>query len=288
MKSQKFLTITHFLIFLFAAFIFASCSSAPELTSKWRQGEIKIDGLDNEWQGDLNYFEKEKIAVGIKNDSENLYFSIKTIDRETQMKIVRGGMTVWFDSTGGEKKIFGIHFPLGAGELAGAGAPTHTRGSREAPDPTNDYTALEERFSKTLQNLEIIGPGPVDKEQLSVESSYKTRGIKVGMRDTMGSLFYEVVIPLRTTASKYLAIGSDTGKIIGIGILTESTRRSQISRLPDEGAPNGGAGAPGMGGGTMGGGMGGGRRGGGGKFGQNQESASPIELWMKVKIASGK
>ena len=260
----------------------AGCSSAPELASKWKQGEIVVDGLDNEWQQDLNYFEDEKIAVGIKNDDDNFYLAVKTIDRETQLKIVRGGMTIWFDPQGGKKKTFGIHFPLGAAAVGSAQvAPTHVRGSREAPDPTNDYSALEERFSRMLQYLEIIGPGPVDKEQIPVGSSFKSRGIKVGIRDTMGSLFYELVVPLKIVKERPLAIGTDTGKVIGIGILTEDTRRTMTDRSPDEGAPNGGYGKPGMGGG-----MGGGGRRGGGKYGQNPGASSPIELWMKAKVAS--
>jgi hypothetical protein len=279
MKSQKL-----FYFLSLAGLVFAGCSSAPELESKWRQSEIIVDGLDTEWHQDLSYLEKEKIAVGIKNDAENLYFSIKTIDRETQMKIVRGGMTVWFDSTGASKQIFGIHFPLGASD-AGA-QPTHIRGSRETSDETNDFMALEERYSRMLQNMEIIGPGRVDKKQIPVISSYKTYGIKVGLRDTIGTLFYELVVPLKMTTAKPLAICSDTGKTIGIGIITENTKRPMVAHAPDEGAPNGGYGKPGMGGGGYGGG--GGRRegGGAGRGGANPAaSISPIELWMKVKIA---
>jgi hypothetical protein len=287
MKSQNLL----FCIFSIAVIILSGCSSAPELASKWRQSEINIDGLDTEWHQDLSYFEKEKIAIGIKNDRENLYFSVKAIDRETQMKIVRGGMTLWFDSTGSDKKIFGIHYPLGAAE-AGA-APTHIRGSREAPDETNDFTALEQRFAQMLINMEIIGPGPVDKKQIPVAASYKAYGIKVGMRDTMGTLFYEVVVPLKMISAAPLAIGGDIGKTMGIGIITENAKRGIIAHAPDEGRAGmeggGMGGGGGYGGGSGGGYGGGGRRGGygGGRGAMNQESSSPIEVWMKVKIFSG-
>jgi hypothetical protein len=289
MHSQKYPV---YFSFLFISVYIAGCSSVQELPSKWKKSDIVVDGLDNEWQQDLSYFEDEKIAVGMKNDGENFYVAIKSIDRETQLKIVRGGMTIWFDPQGGTKKILGIHFPLGTAAMGGAPvAPTHTRGSRETPDATNDYSALEERFSNSLRNLEIIGPGPVDKEQIPVVSSYKTRGIKVSIRDTMGSLFYELVVPMKSPppsawidlTRKPPAIETDTGKIIGVGIITDDVRRSMTDRAPDEGAPNGGYGKPGMGGG-YGGGMGGRR--GGGKYGQNSGASSPIEIWMKVKVAS--
>ncbi len=277
-----------FSFFITVLSFLASCSSTPELPSKWKHSEIIVDGIDTEWQQDMSYFEKEKVAIGMKNDGDNFYLAIKTIDLETQQKMVRGGMTVWFDPKGGDKKTFGIHFPLGNSAAGGAPiAPTHVRGSREAVDPTNDYSAVEDRLKKMLQNLEIIGPGPVDKEQIPVSSSFLSRGIKVSIRDTMGTVFYELVVPLKITKQKPLAIGADTGRTIGVGVITDDMRRSMTAAAPDEGAPNGGYGKPGMGGG--GSGMGG-RRGGGGGGGrsrQNAETATPLELWMKVKVASG-
>src|SRR5690242_21461890 len=54
-----------------------------------------------------------KLLYGVRNDAQNLYFSFRVINDATQMKILRGGMTLWLDSTGNKNERTGIKFPLG-------------------------------------------------------------------------------------------------------------------------------------------------------------------------------
>jgi hypothetical protein len=264
--------------------IVSGCSSTAELTSKWQQPAVDSSS-DSQ---NLAYFEKEKVGIGITNDADNLKVTVKVIDDETQRRILRGGLTIWFDSTGNDKKIFGVHFPIGSASTAGP-EPNHTRGSREAANETNDYSLYQAKLKNTLINLEIIGPGPLSKEQLPVMTSYSTRGIKVNLIDTLGTLTYELTVPIKASSARPLAIGSDNLKEIGVGVFTGDPRRSMSARPGNDGAPNGGYGMGG--GGGMGGGMGGmgggGRRGGGGGEGRpkSDQSTSPVELWVKVKIA---
>lgn len=248
----------------------------PQLASAWRPGINMEDDQSTEYE----YFEKEKIGVKFSNDGDNLYVTVKTIDHDTQMKIIHSGMTIWFDSTGGTNKTFGIHYPLGTASVP---APNHARGSHEAPDEMNDYSLYNERLRRALDQLEIIGPGPLDRLQTEVTSAGETHGINVHLRDTMGSLTCELTLPMNSGIGRRLAIGTGTGKLIGVGIFTEVQQRMH-SR--PEGAPSG------FSGGAPSGGMGGGMNGTHGhrrpEGSENPgEANTPIELWMKVKIAAG-
>jgi hypothetical protein len=276
MVKQYLRPVALLFFLLFLSIGLSSCSSTPQLASTWRIVGNIADYQSSEYE----YFNKEKVGVEFSNDADNLYVTVKTIDHDTQMKIMHSGMTIWFDSTGGTEKIFGIHYPLGT---AGVPAPNHARGSREVPDEMNDYSMYNERLHRALDQLEIIGPGPLDKLQTEIISAAQTHGINVHLRDTMGTLTCELAVPMSYGIGRRLAIGTGTGKKIGVGIFTELQQRTH-SR--PEGMPGGfSGGAPG---GEMGGGMSGAHGHRRPEGSENPgETNTPIELWMKVKIAAG-
>jgi len=261
--------------------LFCSCSSTPELASSWHRAQ------QNEPSPSYHYFEKEKIGTTVTNDSTRLHITIKTIDHETGMKIIHGGMTIWFDSTGGDKKIFGIHFPIGL-EAGGIAPPTHSRGSHEEPNPSNDFSLYETRMQAMLQNAEVIGPGPLDKAQLSRSKLAEARDIHLTISDTLSSLTYELDVPITYIAAfRSLSSANDP---MGIGLITGDMRHAMMGRPSGEGPPGGGMGMPPGGGGGIGGrggsGGGGGFGGrGGGMRGGEKGNAEPIELWMKLTLA---
>jgi uncharacterized membrane protein YgcG len=253
------------------------CNDA-DVSSRWRQGDITIDGDAAEWKDILVYHEEQKIAVGLQNDADNLYICLKTLDRDVQRKVVMAGLTVWFDPKGGDDKKLGIHFPLGlmaSGNPIGDMPRQGSRGSEQSQD------VMRQQFTDMLNEIEIIGPGKVDLNRISTLTSFKQFGIKVAMKDTIGMLVYELVIPLKETDKASYAIQTEVGKTIGIGLETGELKR------PETGGGMGGGG--GRSGGGMGGMGGGGRRSGGGMGGRSGggETMSPLKLWAKVKLAAG-
>lgn len=55
--------------------------AAPKtLKCQWRDREVTIDGVADEWEGARTYLKKEKIDVGVLNDDEFLYLSFVTED----------------------------------------------------------------------------------------------------------------------------------------------------------------------------------------------------------------
>ncbi|MBS1904894.1 MAG: hypothetical protein JSS75_14405 [Bacteroidetes bacterium] len=257
MKTNSIFRCLSLLAFVGA--ILSGCGS-PNQASWYTTQPLTINGQDDDWDGRLEYHEKEKIGVGIANDGDNLYIVLKTIDRPTMLKLVRTGTTIWFDSTGGTKKIFGIRFPLGVEDIG------ITRGRRPdisaMEDDGAEIQSIRERFRETLREVEVIGPNPLDRKRLPVVSSFNTNGIKVGLSDSLGTLVYELVVPLHPSASAPLAIGTAVGKEIGVGIETTDMREQMRQRRPENDGgemPRGGGMGGGMGGGI--GGMGGGMRG---------------------------
>jgi hypothetical protein len=82
----------------------SGCSSALELSSVWRDREIRVDGSDAEWQGATAYIKGTNVSLGIRNDSEYLYTCVIAMDRQVKMQMMASGFTVWFDPAGERAK----------------------------------------------------------------------------------------------------------------------------------------------------------------------------------------
>src|SRR5579863_10004437 len=52
------------------------------------------------------------LGYAVSNDKENLYITVETGDPATQLKILRQGLTVWIDKTGGKEEETAINFPI--------------------------------------------------------------------------------------------------------------------------------------------------------------------------------
>lgn len=110
-------------IVLLAVVTLSGCSSTLELTSRWTNHELKVDGTGTEWNDATTLIPGPQVFVGIKNDRENLYVCLKTSDRITQVQMLALGTTVWIDTEGKKNKTFGIQFPV-SGLLQGRRFPS--------------------------------------------------------------------------------------------------------------------------------------------------------------------
>jgi hypothetical protein len=97
-----------------AAGLFAS--TRQRLDSHWRDRNIVIDGDNGDWAGPLQPIaEQHPILAAAANDGEFLYLVLSTSDAAVRRQILRQGLILWFDPSGGDKKHFGLKFPVVAG-----------------------------------------------------------------------------------------------------------------------------------------------------------------------------
>jgi hypothetical protein len=261
-----------------AAGLFAS--TRQRLDSHWRDRNIVIDGDNGDWAGPLQPIaEQHPILAAAANDGEFLYLVLSTSDAAVRRQILRQGLILWFDPSGGDKKHFGLHFPVGvpsdearAGHGSfprdpGGGGPPSDAGSTSPgdasgqPDPPN--------------RLEVYGPQKDDAHNFVTEMA---PGISVKVGQVQGYFVYELKVPLARTAERPYAIEAKTGALIGFGLETPKLE------TPADGRPGGMGGFGGGGGGMGGRGMG--RSGGGGGDRRQFEPPKPIKLWATIQLAT--
>jgi hypothetical protein len=292
-KQAVLLLMSFVLIFLSVA------CGATELSSTWKDRDIVIDGKSGDWLDALYYFENDDVSVGFFNDSEYLYICLLAEDYSIQRQVVMQGFTLWLDPTGGEEKTFGIKFPLGMmamdedrlpGEMGGE-RPDRDRmegTQRERPDPD----MIRKAFEKTLDELEILGPGKDERKRILV---HEAEGLEISVRNETGLLTYELRVPLESLGGNSYAIGTTAGALIGVGLEVPKPDMGEMRHMMKGGGGGGmppGGGRPGdmpPGGeqpGGRGGGMGGGRGGMGMRGGGRPQMPDGLKIWAKLQLAS--
>ncbi len=227
--------------------------------------KVVVDGIADEWQGALSFIEKEELFVGFLNDQSNLYVCLKAGDERSPARLMRQGLTVWFDPSGGDNKIIGIRYPL-------AGPPGNRNWQRE-DQPDEEQEARPRRLSDGIEVLRAERETP---EMLTLEQARK-EGLEVRASISEGAFVYELKIPLAMSESSPLGLGVRPNATVGV--LFE-TGKLDLTRMG--GRPSGG----------MGGGMGGTRGGmggvpgrmGGGRPGTMPDIPEPIKIRARVQL----
>jgi hypothetical protein len=243
-----------FILFLLTI-LFVACGSI-QLSSIWRDREVTIDGKHDDWLNGLLYFERENISLGLLNDESFMYICMIVENPIIRNQIMRQGFTLWFDPSGGNKRIFGIKFPVGMSEeemqmrgMRAGDVPVKPR--REEMDPER----IRQSMMRQMTEMEILGPGKDEGVRMPTEEA---KGINVTINSSSGTLVYELKIPLGLDEQSPYAIGARAGSLVGIRLEIPKFRRPNTGRGMAGGMPGvGGRGGMGRmpGGGMRGGGM---------------------------------
>ncbi len=259
--------------------LLAGCTGA-RAPSQLRSHDIDPNGLDDEWTGTPQYYDKEKqVVVKIMNDDDSIYICFSANDRELKKMLMASGLTVWIDPEGGKERKYGVRLAMKPGrrptEFSGKNREGMTREerdrmNREGPPPF-----------KAPEKLEVIHPfadGPFD---MTMEVA-RHAGVDVGVGLPNGRFVYECRI---RTGGENFVLSLDTGTHVGIGI--ESGKMDGDKRMGKGPGGGGGRGKRGGGMGGPGGGMGGPRGGMGGPGGgsDSKKMGEAFELWLNVELA---
>jgi hypothetical protein len=264
------------LLIIFISISIINCSGALEVQSTAQKNPLKIDGFDDDWDIPPKILRGQQISYRISNDDKFIYLCFTTNDRETVLQIFSLGLTVWFDKSGKDNEIFGVHYPMG---MEGKGYPVkNPRGDRNDNRESSDR--LFNELMESLKKIEIISPEKDKPETMNVT---QIKGIEVNIGNLNSSLIYELKVPLKKTQDFEYAINSDTVLSLGIGFQTGKfdpniIKSGDMNKDTPSGGDNSGGGR--RGGGRSGSGSGGVRPAQGGNI-----LPKNVEFWMNVKLA---
>jgi hypothetical protein len=233
----------------------------------------------------MQYHEKSQFLFLISNDEKNLYVDLMVAEKASIQKIMRFGLTTWFNPEGKHKKEMGIQFPV---TMEGKDEQNFKK-DRSGGDRKEMRMAM---MASKNEEMELIGFGGKGEQKFIDPRSDSAFYGKVEMTQN-GTLKISLVVPL----AKILQGNDEAAKTpISVGF------ESGYLDLTRQGMPQGGGqqsggdmhGGGGYGGGMPGGGppQGGGQgnQAGGGQQKQPEisELASPSKLWISQVILAVK
>jgi hypothetical protein len=245
-------------IFLLAVVALVGCGSTLELTSRWTNHELRVDGTGTEWKDANTLIPGPQVLVGIKNDRENLYVCLKTSNRITQVQMLALGTTVWIDTEGKKNKTFGIQFPV----------PGLLQGRRFTSQ--QNPVELQRLIEAAQRQLDILGPGTNERRRIA-DKQEKGLDVHLGFAD--GTLTYELKVPFHMTSEQAVPLSADPSKPLTIGLETGDYSDAMRAQLSGSSRPAGGSGGGrgGRGGGQTPGGMG-------------SDTPEPLKHWLIVHL----
>jgi hypothetical protein len=256
-----------------AVIAFAACSPKLAPEGHYQDSPVTADGIPSEWKIPLRFTNSAyTMQYNVTNDDQNIYVAVSSFDDITQLRILRSGMTIYFDPKGKKNKDISLHFPI-----------------QKAPDP-NGNRSRGDGSTTYYQNQNNTQSRDTRKEELLLQSDYYNTtgftgiengqfsagdqkgpihiGIKLNNQDSL--LVYEVVIPVKNILGADWAAKASK-KNFSVGVVLDAV--AGASGGGGGGRPGGSGGMRGMGmRGMGGGGMGGGRRYGGGQQAQKEDA----------------
>lgn len=263
------------------AFLVAlKAQSIAEYKSKWYPG-LAGDDIESKINR-MQFNDKSQLLFLVANDQEKLYVDLIVADRASIQKIMRYGLTTWFNTSAKHKKELGIEFPVTA---EGAGDPAFMK---DKGGEKKDMR-LAMMVSKNREMVLIGFDGKKEKRAIDLQKDREFYG-NVEMLEG-GRLHISLAVPLerigRSSVESHslpVSLGFETGymDLTGQGGMP-SGGGSQGGGMPGGGAPYGG----GMYGGGPPPGAGQGSMTGGSDQQQKpdiSQLASPTRLWIKKVI----
>jgi hypothetical protein len=243
-----------------------------------QQGQSPKDG--EEFINRMFFDDKSKMLFYISNDDKDLFITLMVSDRAALQKLMRYGLTTWFNPEGKHKKSLGIEFPVAGGGPAGppqGGKP----GSGDRKEMMNKMLAGK--------NSEMVLIGFSGKGSRDTVRVADVQWMKAGMEMMQGEkMMISLVVPI----SK-IEPGSGTDHLLSMGFETGylDLNKTGMGQSAGSGMP-----AESSHGGSMYGGgppSGGGAPSGNTSSGQAQqgqvsisELAKPNKLWInQVRLA---
>lgn len=164
-------------------------------------GRPSVDGSIEEWGERLTPVDGSSVSVAAHPTDSLLYVALLVQDRALVRSLAVNGLVVWVDPAGGQRRAYGVRYPLGLRrQRAGQQAASS---SEEGPASEQSAAGLDD---VSLTELEVVR-GDTARQRIPARFSSGLRGKAVL---DPSSLIYEIAIPVGAASGGARAHGLRT------------------------------------------------------------------------------
>jgi hypothetical protein len=255
----------------------AACSHKLAPVGHYQTTPVVADGIPDDWTLPLRFANATyTLQYNVTNDSKNIYICALSRDEQTMIRMLRAGITVYFDPKGQNGRDISLHYPL-----------------RKQPDPNirnrngepltnqNDSSWKQELFVQS-DSYGTAGFSGIDNGQFAVNDSKSPIRVAIQLTHHDSLLVYEAIIPIvNILGANFSSRNPRKTFSVGVVLNTPSGQAAAASQHRSGGGRGLGLGMNGM---HMGGGGGGSRR------NYNTDDNPPIKEdanWYQFRLANG-
>jgi hypothetical protein len=270
--------------FLLLCFYISSCSPKLAPQGHYQDTPVTADGKTDDWHLPLRFSnDKYTYQYNVTNDDKNIYICILSTDNATQKRIMKNGMTIFFDRKGKKNKDVSLSFPIPKDD--DDDNFNRYRAQNGYPVTPADRDSTKAKMLKESDVFNTKGFINMENGQFGTNDPKNTIHVALQLNNNDSVLVYEAVIPFNIITGSDLT-PKQAARNFSVGI--------ELNAVPNQGGGGGGGGnRPSMGGMRMGMGMGGmgmgmgGMRGGGGRNGNSQrtQGAKEEDTWYPFRPA---
>ncbi|MFB6249886.1 MAG: hypothetical protein ABEL97_15095 [Salinibacter sp.] len=204
-----------------------ACSGPPQLSGNSMAGRPAVDGSIEEWGGRLTPVDGSSVSVGAHPTDSLLYVALLVQDRALVRSLAVNGLVVWVDPSGGQRRVYGVQYPLGlrrqrAGQTQSAAVPKQPATSGQAAVGLDDVSLAE---------LEVVR-GDTARRRIPARFSSGLRGKAVL---DPSSLIYEVAIPVGAAGDTARTHGLRTALSGSVGLGLEIPKPDEDEETTNQG-----------------------------------------------------
>ena len=259
-------------LFFFSGLLMAGCSHKLAPEGHYQTTPVVADGVPNEWSLPLRFSNADyTLQYNVTFDSKNLYVCVISRDDRTELRMLRAGITLYFDPKGDKNKDIALHFPLRKQP-----DPASFRNRNSQPLINSSDSGWKEELLRQSDDFGTAGFTGIENGQFAVGDQKCPIQVAIKLNNNDSMLVYEAVIPI------YNVLGADLSsrnpkKTFSVGVVVN----------PPE-APGAGSSRPYGGGGGRGMGMGingfGGRGGRGRRPVNNNQPVKEDVNWYPFRL----
>ncbi len=195
------------------AFCIAACTRKSAPLGRYQTIPVAADGVPDEWTLPLRFNDPSyKLQYNITNDDRNIYICAMSHDQRTIIRMLRAGITVYFDPKGQTGREVSLHYPLRK-------QPDPNIRNRNS-EPLTDHSDnnWKEELLQQSDSYGTTGFSGLDNGQFAItdKKSPIQIAIRLSLHDSV--LVYEAVVPIRNVLGARLD-SRNPKKPISVGIV---------------------------------------------------------------------
>ena len=256
---------------------FTSCSHKLAPLAHYQTTPVVADGVPGDWTLPLRFANSAyTLQYNITNDDKNIYICALSRDERTIIRMLRAGITVYFDPKGATARDISLHFPL-----------------RKQPDPnirnrngepltSQPDSGWKEELLQQSDSYGTTGFSGIENGQFSVAGNKGPIQLAIRLTRHDSLLVYEAIVPLENILGTGLGRRNPKAKF-SVGIVLNTLSGQTVTNGSQH------SGGHGLSMGTNGihmGGGGGSHR----NYSTNSNDAPPIKEdanWYQFRLAAG-